>query len=211
MQIDAVLWDFGGVFIPSPFHAAHAYARAQGADPDGFVRVVFGSYAADTEHAWHRLERGEMKFTDALAEIAAEAEAAGVRFDMAEMFGLLADDEIDRGVVVEYVRTLRADGVSTAIVTNNIREYGDTWRRQLDVDALFDTVVDSCIEGVRKPNPAIYSTALERLGVSDPSRAVFLDDLEHNVVAARSLGLHGIVVDPDPRGALAELDELRQR
>jgi epoxide hydrolase-like predicted phosphatase len=211
MEIDAVLWDYGGVFTPSPFHAAHAYARSQGADPDGFVRVVFGSYDADTEHAWHRLERGEMTFADALTEITAEAEAAGLRFDVAEMFGVLAGDEVDRTVVVDYVRTLRADGVRTAIVTNNIREYGDTWRQQLDVDVLFDTVVDSCLEGVRKPDPAIYATALERVGVSDPSRAVFLDDFENNVVAARNLGLHGIVVEADPRGALAELDELRRR
>jgi putative hydrolase of the HAD superfamily len=106
---------------------------------------------------------------------------------------------------------LRTDGVRTAIVTNNIREYGDTWRKQLDVDTLFDTVVDSCIEGVRKPDPAIYLTALERVGVTDPSRVVFLDDFENNVVAARNLGLHGIVVESDPRGALAELDELRRR
>jgi len=211
VEIEAVLWDFGGVFTPAPFHAAHVYARSQGADPDTFVRIVFGSYDADTEHAWHRLERGEMTFADALTEITAEAEAAGLRFDVGEMFSVLAGDDIDRTVVVDYVRTLRADGVRTAIVTNNIREYGDAWRRHLDVEALFDTVVDSCIEGVRKPNPAIYATALERVGVSDPSRAVFLDDFENNVVVARDLGLHGIIVEADPRGALAELDELRQR
>jgi epoxide hydrolase-like predicted phosphatase len=211
MEIDAVLWDYGGVFTPSPFHAAHAYAHSQGADPEAFVRVVFGSYDADTEHAWHRLERGEVTFADALSEITAEAEAADLRFDVAEMFGILAGDDIDRTVVVDYVRMLRTDGVRTAIVTNNIREYGDTWRKQLDVDTLFDTVVDSCIEGVRKPDPAIYLTALERVGVTDPSRVVFLDDFENNVVAARNLGLHGIVVESDPRGALAELDELRRR
>jgi epoxide hydrolase-like predicted phosphatase len=211
MEIEAVLWDYGGVFTPSPFTAAHAYARAQDADPDGFVRIVFGSYDADTEHPWHRLERGELSFADALTEIGANAEAAGMRFDIGEMFACMVADGVDRTVVVEYVRTLRAGGVRTAIVTNNIREYGDAWRKQLDADTLFDAVVDSCLEGVRKPNPAIYRTALERVGVSDPSRAVFLDDFEHNVITARGLGLHGIVVGPDPRAALAELDVLLDR
>jgi epoxide hydrolase-like predicted phosphatase len=211
MEIDAVLWDYGGVFTPSPFNAAHAYAQAQGADPDGFVRIVFGSYDADTEHPWHRLERGELSFVDALTEIGASAEAAGMRFDISEMFASMAADGVDRTVVVDCVQNLRARGVRTAIVTNNIREYGDTWRKQLDVDTLFDTVVDSCIEGVRKPDPVIYRTALERVGVSDPSRAVFLDDFEHNVITARVLGLHGIVVGPDPRPALAELDGLFAR
>ena len=208
MEIDAVLWDYGGVFTPSPFDAAHAYARSQGVDPDALVRVVFGSYGADTEHAWHRLERGELSFADALTEIGSEAEAAGMRFDIGEMFGAMAADDIDRTVVLDYVRSLRAVGIRNAIVTNNIREYGDTWRRRLDVDTLFDAVIDSCVEGIRKPNPAIYFTALERVGVTETSRAVFLYDFEPNVVAARSLGLHGIVVGSDPRVALAELDAL---
>jgi len=211
MEIDAVLWDYGGVFTPSPFDAARAYARSQGTDSDGFVRMVFGSYEADTEHPWHRLERGELSFTDALIEIGADADAAGVRFDIGEMFATMADDGVDRTVVVDYVRTLRAGGFRTAVVTNNIREYGDAWRRQLDADTLFDAVVDSCLEGVRKPNPAIYQMALERVGVSDPSRAVFLDDFEHNVITARGLGLHGIVVGPDPSAALAQLDVLLAR
>jgi epoxide hydrolase-like predicted phosphatase len=211
MEIDAVLWDYGGVFTPSPFDAAQAYARTQGTDSEAFVRIVFGSYDADTEHPWHRLERGEVSFTDALVEIGADADAAGVRFDIGEMFATMADDGVDRTVVVDYVRALRAGGVRTAIVTNNIREYGDAWRKQLDADTLFDAVVDSCLEGVRKPNPAIYRMALERVGVSDPSRAVFLDDFEHNVITARGLGLHGIVVGPDPSAALAQLDVLLAR
>ena len=54
------------------------------------------------------------------------------------------------------------------------------------MEELFDTIVDSSHEGVRKPNPVIYFTALERLGVANPAHAVFLDDFEGNVVAART-------------------------
>ena len=96
------------------------------------------------------------------------------------------------------MRKARAHGARTAILTNNIKEYGDAWRRTLPVDELFDCVVDSSHEGVRKPDPAIYRIALERLGVAEPSRAVFLDDFEANVIAARALGIHGIVVGPRP-------------
>jgi putative hydrolase of the HAD superfamily len=176
-DFDAVLWDYGGVFTASPFAAAHAYARAQDADPEVMVQIVFGSYDTDSDHAWHRLERGELTFADALAVISADARAAGMRFDTGEMF-------------------------------NNIREYGDAWRARLAIDELFDLVVDSCEEGVRKPDPAIFHTALDRLGVDDPRRAVFLDDFEGNLVAAREIGMHGILVGPDPRPALAELAAL---
>jgi epoxide hydrolase-like predicted phosphatase len=207
MSIEAVIWDFGGVFTPSPFAAAHAYARAQGAEPDSFVRIVFGDYDTDSDHAWHRLERGEIAFTVALEEIGAAADASGMRFDAGEMFGTMVDDDVDRSVVIDYVRVLRDRGIRNAILTNNIREYGDHWRARLAVDELFDLVVDSCLEGIRKPDPAIYARALERLDVA-PAASVFLDDFEQNVVAARALGMHGIVVGPDPRSALAELDEL---
>ncbi len=205
---EAVLWDYGGVFTPSPFGAAHTYARSQDADPDVLVQIVFGSYDADTDHAWHQLERGEITFVDALTQIKADAEAAGMRFDTGEMFSGMVVDDIDRAVVIDAVLAVRARGLLTAIVTNNIREYGDAWRSRLAIDELFDLVVDSCEEGVRKPDPTIFRTALERLGVTDPSRAIFLDDFEGNLLAARSLGMHAILVGADPRPALDELAAL---
>ena len=77
----------------------------------------------------------------------------------------------------------------------------------IPVDELFDDVVDSSAVGMRKPNPAIYELALARLGVTDTSRSVFLDDFEPNVAAARALAMHGILVEhPDP--AMAELRRL---
>jgi epoxide hydrolase-like predicted phosphatase len=196
------------VFTQSPFAAAQAYARAQDADPELLVRIVFGSYEVDTDHAWHRLERGELTFVDALAAIGAEAEAAGMRFDTGELFGSMVADGIDRSVVVDAVRAVRGRGVRTAIVTNNIREYGDAWRSLVPIDELFDVVVDSCEEGIRKPDPTIFRIALERLGVGDPTRAIFLDDFEGNIAAARAFGMYGILVGPDPRPALDELTAL---
>jgi putative hydrolase of the HAD superfamily len=68
--------------------------------------------------------------------------------------------------------------------------------------------VDSSEEKIRKPNPEIYLRTLTRLGVSTPGAAIFLDDFAPNVDAARELGLHGILVDPDPRSALAALNDL---
>jgi epoxide hydrolase-like predicted phosphatase len=205
---DAVLWDFGGVFTASPFVAVHAYARAQDVEPEEFGRVLFGSYDADTDHVWHRLERGEVALVDAMMRIQADARDAGFRLDFGELITMAVADDVDRSVVVDAVRSVRAKGLRTAIVTNNVREYGDTWRNQIPLDELFDVVVDSSVEGVRKPDPAIFLTTLDRLGVSDPTRAIFLDDFAGNVEATRALGLHGIVVGEDPGPALEELARL---
>ena len=61
---------------------------------------------------------------------------------------------------------------------------------------------------MRKPDPAIYHLALAELGGVEPGRAVFLDDHEGNIAGARAVGLHAILVGPDPIPALAELDRV---
>ena len=105
-------------------------------------------------------------------------------------------------VVIDVVREARASGVKTAIVTNNVREFGDGWRSMLPVDELFDAVIDSAHVGVRKPDPRIFHLTLERLGGIAPQDAVFLDDFHGNVTAAEKLGMRGILVEEDHRPAM---------
>jgi len=56
----------------------------------------------------------------------------------------------------------------------------------------FDTLVVSGFEGVAKPDPAVFALACARNGVQ-PSQAVFIDDMESNVAAARASGLTAIL------------------
>lgn len=204
--IDAVFWDFGGVFTASPFHAVRPYSESLGIAHDDLLDLVFGPYHLDTDHPWHRLERGEATLADAMGAAVAAATARGIAFDPRAFFGAMRDD-IDRSIVVATVRELRAHGVRHCIITNNAKEFADGWRALVPVDELFDDVVDSSAVGLRKPNPAIYELAMSRLGITDAGRAVFLDDFEPNVVAARALGLHGVVV-AHPEPAMAELRRL---
>lgn len=201
--IDAVFWDFGGVFTASPFHAVRPYSASLGIEHEELLDLVFGPYHLDTDHPWHRLERGEATLAEAMGAAVAAAQARGVAFDPKAFFGAMRDD-IDRTLVADTVRELRVHGVKHCIITNNAKEFADGWRGLVPVDELFDDVVDSSAVGMRKPNPAIYELAMTRLGVTDPTRAVFLDDFEPNVAAARALGLYGIVVE-HPVPAMAEL------
>jgi putative hydrolase of the HAD superfamily len=125
-------------------------------------------------------------------------------------FSLLANFFGNLGVhteVVDAIRGLRAQGYLTGLVTNNVKEFGDSWRTLVPLDELFDVVVDSSVVGMRKPNPAIYLHALDLLGQVPPARALFLDDAPGNVAGAEAAGLHAILVD-DPGTALAELRAL---
>jgi putative hydrolase of the HAD superfamily len=102
--------------------------------------------------------------------------------------------------MVEMLRRCKAR-FRVGCITNNVRSgHGPGMAssatragRVADVMALFDLVVESSVEGIRKPNPRIYELACERLGVA-PARAVFLDDLGINLKPARELGMQTIKV-----------------
>jgi epoxide hydrolase-like predicted phosphatase len=205
-SVQAVLFDFGGVFMASPFAAVREFGARQGIDPERVLELIFGAYDRDTDHPWHRLERGELSLLAARQAIM-ELGAPEHRIDLFEALGSLRDTSV-RADVVEIARDARARGVKTAIVSNNVREFGDGWRAMLPVDELFDVVVDSAHVGVRKPDPRIFRLALERLGGTAPEAAVFLDDFHGNIAAAERLGLRGILVEEDHRPAIAALRAL---
>jgi epoxide hydrolase-like predicted phosphatase len=206
--IDAVLFDFGGVFTPSPFEAAEQLGAELGAAPGRVLEIVFGPYHDDTDHPWHRLERGEIPLREAREAIIALGAAEGIDTDPFRVFALLARGEGARAELVERARRIVARGYRTALVTNNAHEFRDSWRRLVPADELFQVIVDSSEVGMRKPDPRIFALALERLGGVAPERVLFLDDAASNLAAAAKLGIQGVLVRADLRDALAALDAL---
>jgi putative hydrolase of the HAD superfamily len=204
-----VLYDFGGVFTVSPFTMARDGGASHGLDHALALELCFGPYHEDTDHPWHRLERGEATLDDTRTALKALAAERGHDVDPLQLLlgGGRAED-VQRPLVVDRARTVRARGdVRTALVTNNIAEFGDAWRAMVPVDELFEVVIDSCVAGVRKPDPAIFRLALDALDV-EPTDAVFLDDHPANVAAAEALGMRGILVGDDRLAAFDELDRL---
>jgi putative hydrolase of the HAD superfamily len=200
--ITAVLFDFAGVLVSSPWGAM---AAAGGGD----LELLIGPYDEDGDHPWHQVERGELDIGDWATEITRRGAEAGIEVDFAPLAALLGEMTVHEDIV-ERVRSLRVEGYQLGLITNNVREASATWRAIVPVDQLFDAVVDSSEVGMRKPNPAIYLHALALLGGVDPRAAVFLDDSPGNVEGARRAGLHAIHVET-PDQALAELDELLSR
>jgi putative hydrolase of the HAD superfamily len=210
-RLEAALFDFGGVFTDSPFAAARTLGTRLGADPSRVLELVFGPYDADTDHPWHRLERGELSLAAAREAILELGRLEGVEADPFQVFQLMSGSHGAREAVVDRVRRLRGAGVRTALVTNNVGEFRERWRQLVPVDELFELVVDSSEVGVRKPDPAIFRLALDGLDGVAPERTIFLDDWQGNVAAANALGIRGLWVEEDPSGALAELDRILAR
>jgi len=207
-KIDAVLFDFGGVFTASPFSTIEAAGAELGVPVDQFAQVMFGPYSEDTDHPWHRLERGEITLDDAAEKIRVLGKDQGIDFDPLKVLFSIGGGNGEQNPLVDRVRQLKKDGYQTAIITNNIAEFKDLWRTLNPVDELFDLVVDSSTEGVRKPDPEMFRLALSRLGDIPPERSVFLDDYDSNVNAAISLGIHGILVGEDIQKAIQDLDKI---
>lgn len=206
MSIEAVIFDFGGVFTASPFTGIHAWHESKGLDPAQGVRIVFGPYDQDTDHPWHRLERGEIALMAAAEQIKAVAAEEGLDLELSEMFGSMGGSGVRTDMVDKAIEIRRA-GYRTGLITNNIKEFSDGWRAMIPVDEMFEVIVDSSAVGIRKPDPRIYQMCLDQLGVA-AERSVFLDDAPGNIAAAEALGITGILVEDDHAPAMAELDRL---
>lgn len=207
--VEAVFFDFGGVFINSPFAAAHEAADRMGIPQDELMHLIFGPYDTDGDHPWHRLERGEIPFAEASAAIGDLSEAGGRgRIEPLDVLMTMARDRSVREFMVELVEEIRGLGVKTGIITNNLVEFGEAWRAMIPVDDLFDDIVDSSAVGLRKPDPAIYRLACERLSVA-PEAALFVDDHEGNVTGARAVGLTAVWCGYSVESTRAAAEELR--
>jgi epoxide hydrolase-like predicted phosphatase len=213
-MIDAVIFDYGGVLSTTPFAGIAEFEKKMGYPERSLAQLLFGKGASPQgpteeipDHDWHLLETGRMTLDEFHERLVVRSEEAlGRPLDL----GIYAQFLRELGVGVHWmmvhrVRELRAEGYRTAILTNNVKEWGKYWKESIPLD-LFDLIVDSCDVGLRKPDPAIFHLTCDRLGVK-PEAAVFLDDTRRHVEAARSIGLHAILVR-DPRDALAELDAI---
>jgi putative hydrolase of the HAD superfamily len=193
-EIAAVLWDFGGVILSSPFDAFNDYEVSAGL-PRDLIRTI-NSTNPDT-NAWARLERGEVGHHDFCRLFEAEAAARGFSVDADRIMGMLHGHVRDD--MVEALRRVIAAGYRTALLTNNfVRTVSPDGAsaRDLQVRAivgLFDAVIESSVAGVRKPDPRFYERACEALDVA-PSQCVFLDDLGINLKPAAAMGMRTIKV-----------------
>ncbi len=196
--IEAVLFDLGGVVFDSPLHRIAAFEEDQGLAAGTVGQIVT---AAGSDGAWARHERGEIDYEVFVKFLREEAREWGVDLDVAEMMRRIESDIGTRPQMLEAVRRLRRNGVAVAAVTNN-------WKGLMTpaVDRHFDVVVESYLEGVRKPEPEIYRRTLARLRVA-PRQAAMLDDIGANLKTARNMGMSTIKVT-DPDAALEELGAL---
>jgi len=204
-MIKAVFWDFGGVVTSSPFESFNRF-EASNQLPKNFLRTV--NSTNPDNNAWAKLEKTEVnieEFSDLFLE---ESKALGHPVAGKEVIALLKGE-----VRQEMIKALNAikGKMIQACLTNNIQSMDKEFEGNVSASGkhnkimeLFDFVIESSKENVRKPDPRFYLLACERAKI-EPSEAIFLDDLGINLKPAKELGMTTIKVI-DPGIALKELE-----
>jgi epoxide hydrolase-like predicted phosphatase len=194
----ALLVDYGGVLTTSMSASFAEFCLATGVSPERLRLVLAHAYRGGPTEAGDRegldalvpaVETGRIpveEFNDKLAVVLSEGLEQPIEgADLAaRLFGGAGPDER----MIEAVRAARTKGIKTAMVSNTwgIRD-SSPW-----YDEVFDAVVLSGREGVRKPDPEIFRLAAHRVEAS-PASCVFVDDLAANVEGAREVGMTALI------------------
>jgi epoxide hydrolase-like predicted phosphatase len=192
-----LLIDWGGVLTTNLFASFAAFCQAEGIAPTALRDAFVGDPRARTlleDFECGRID--EAAFEPALAAVLGLSEHDGL---IARMFGgMVADD-----AMVEAVAAFKRAGVRTGLLSNS---WGAQSYDRSRFDELFDVLVISGEEGIRKPEAEIYAIAASRMAL--PAEAlVFVDDIPGNLKPARALGM-ATVHHTDAASTIAELEDL---
>ena len=197
---DAVLFDMGGVLVTGPFAGFSQYELDQGLPADT-IRTINATNA--DANAWARYERGEIDRDEFCRAYTDEAAVLGFPVDAEAVLSCMKSERVTE--MIDLVGRLHGR-LKLGMITNNLHPMNRADSLIADVLEGFDVILESSVEGVRKPDPAIYQRACERLAVA-AERCVFLDDLGVNLKPARAMGMTTIKVI-DPVAAAGELAAL---
>jgi putative hydrolase of the HAD superfamily len=177
----ALLIDWGGVLTTNLFHSFREFCERSEIDP----KLLMGRFRSDPEarKLLVALETGVL-------------DEAGFEQRFAEMLGVDPGGLVDglfAGVepdveMVQAVRMARRAGIRTALVSNSwgVHRYPHDM-----FEELFDGVVISGEEGIRKPARRMYELGAERAGVA-PEICVYVDDLDFNLKPAIEMGMAAV-------------------
>jgi epoxide hydrolase-like predicted phosphatase len=183
-EIKAIIFDFGGVLM-----------RTEDPEPRRRMAEQLGMSVQELEQAVFESEEGQLaevgrlssdeRWRRVTARLGLQSPDAWQTFPGQFFAGEALDVEL-----VDYVRSLR-ERYATALLSNASDSLDEYVRDQLGLSDAFDLIIVSALVGLKKPDPAIFRMALDRLDVA-AHEAVFVDDRQDNVEGAASVGMYGI-------------------
>jgi putative hydrolase of the HAD superfamily len=201
---DALIVDFGGVLTNPLQEGFEAFAGSLGIELQDLVRVILPIYTGMSDDTVERFEKGELDEAEFSRELARRLETA--THGAVDSEGLVA--RVFAGVhlepvMLDAVDAVRRAGFKTALLSNS---WGTSGYPRERFTELFDAVIISGEVGFRKPDPAIYELAVDRLDVA-AERCVFVDDYPGHLEPAAQAGMT-TVLHISPQQTLAKLADL---
>ena len=192
-RVRAVLFDFSGTLASCEarddwFTGMRLNAAQRGEVMDRLTHPT----ASVTHHAWEYRDLDPALHREAYLHV---LNNSGLADEHAEQLYQRVTDPAEWAVypdTVSVLKSLRQNGIHTAVVSNIAWDI----RPVLEAAAV-DEFMLSFEVGAAKPDPRIFTSALDRLGVR-AEEALMVGDSEENDGAARQLGCSFALVDPLP-------------
>jgi putative hydrolase of the HAD superfamily len=202
--IEAVLVDYAGVLTNPLKELYAAFSRSCGLSLEEIALVMTSAALTYGRQPLEALEVGaitERQFLDLLDD-AVRRECAK-QIDLSDFRHQWFAGVVPNTEFIDYLRRLRCRGYRLALVTNNVREWREVWAPLAPLGD-FDLIIDSCEEGSRKPEPAIYERTLALLELEAPA-CLFVDDVWEHCATAKTLGMRPVWFQ-STRQAVFEID-----
>lgn len=197
MMPRALVLDFGGPVLLTPFEVVQGFERRLGLAPGTFEWG--GPFDPAKDSLWRRMQADEFTEDEYWAtraeEVAAVTGGPGVRAMMAHLYPADEIDSFIRRQARAAVWAAKAAGLRTAVLTNHLASYyDDDWISRVGFLNEVDVVIDGSRTSVLKPDPAAYRPILDALEI--PAKAaLFVDDQPRNIDGARAIGMAALLFD----------------
>lgn len=186
-MIKAVIFDFGNVIsYANTGDCAREMEKMTGV-PSGVFRSVYDEFRKDFDRG---LITGAELYAKTLSFNGYEETARNVPLMKKLALMDLESWKAVRDDVTQWGLSLKDQGYKLGILSNMPYEFLDLYEKEIALFTHADHAVFSCRVKIIKPEKEIYLEALRGLGVK-PEEAVFFDDVQENIDAALSLGIHG--------------------
>lgn len=182
MNIDVVLFDFGGVIAEEGFkQGLAAIAHANGLEEKTFIQVAFDTIYS----AGYVLGKApESAFWNTLRH------KTGIIGDDASLTNEIFSRFIIRDWMIDLVKTLNASEIKVGILSDQT-DMLDKLDKKYDFFRLFDYVFNSYHMGKGKRDSSLFDDIVQTLK-TEPDRVLFIDDDAGNVERAKKKGWKGI-------------------
>lgn len=198
-MIEACIFDLDGVIVNTAKY--HFIAWRALAEELGFVFTVQDNERLKGVSRMRSLdillEIGNLQFTDAEKRAMAEKKNALYVSYISQM----TPEEILPGVR-EFLQEIRHKGIRVAL--GSASKNSPMILRQIQMTELFDVVVDGNSITEAKPNPEVFLTGAQRLGIK-PEHCVVFEDAIAGIEAARNAGMFSVGIGDAQTLALADM------